>query len=205
MGDYVLKLEAGVVHEDNKPAEIVKVEKRGRPRGSKNKSPGFHHYVPKRWEPWMDSLVLAKIAGASNKDLAESFEITVAHVSNILSTTEANLIKLKVRKEILEKSEELSDKLTQIRDLSAKRMLEALQNDTLATNSPLSMASLAKELFKIASPAVVAENTAKQVTNNIAQQNILVANPEYVNRIEKGLTLSNEIQERRLQLVANDK
>lgn len=197
-----------------KDNDIVK-RPRGRPRGSKNKSPGFLHYNPKRWEPWMDALVLASISGAANKELAKDYQISETHVSNILNTEMAQTIRLRIRKKVLDATTDVTEKLTKLQDTAIKRMAEVLDNDTLAVNSPMSMATLAKEIFRLVktdSPDKEKEKaTSIQNTTNV-QNNILVANPEYVARIQKGMELSNEIQQRRLEqgkealkLVANDK
>lgn len=184
--------------ESNIPSETENVEKRGRgrPKGSTNKGPSFKHYTPKRWHPWMDSLVLAKIAGATNEELAEKYEISIVHVSNILSTTQAQELIDKVRSELIAQSSTVSDRLSKIRELSLKRIEEVLANDSLATNSPLSFVDRALRFFEMASENVKDKPAAG---NTIINGNVLVANSDYVERIGKGLELSNQIAERKVQ------
>lgn len=194
---------------------------RGRPRGSKNKSPGFKHYHPKRWEPWMDALVMAKIAGAAditNEELGKRFGISSQHVSNILCAPQADEVKERARKALLSNSDRVVDRIAKIQEKALERVSAVLDNETLATNSPVTIGNFALQVMKTNLPPVKEkEDDSKDKGIQIRDSNVLIANPEYVKRIGVGLDLANQIEERRvkeisglnekepLKLVANDK
>jgi predicted transcriptional regulator len=176
---------------------------RGRPKGSRNESMPFAHYEPKRWEPWMDGLVIHSLIGKSNTELAKMFEITVTHVSNILSTKQAAERKEIFRESVLSKVPNISETMALIQEKGVKRLLDFMNNDQLATNSPLSFINQAKSIVQMTFPKN--ELPTGSVTNNI-QQNILATNPEFMDRLMRGLESSNEVaklhEEKRLKLVS---
>lgn len=185
------------IAEVSKPAEVVKVveeKKVGRPVGSKNKAAKFKHYKPKKWQEWMTALVLASKIGKSNKELAELFEITPEHVSNILSTDEAEAVTLTLRKSLLEQSTDMASEFTKLAEMSLKRIKDVMANDTLAINNPFPMLRASLEVMKLTFPKEESGVSSPQGNINIQQNNnILVANPEYLERITKGLETANEI------------
>lgn len=57
----------------------------------------FKHYQPKRWHPEFTLVVMGSISGKTNLELASEFGYTHQHISNILSTSQAEEIREKVR------------------------------------------------------------------------------------------------------------
>lgn len=172
---------------------LVNNDKRlGRPPGAKNKSPQFRHYRPKKWEPWMSALVLSHIAGnKSNVELAEMYEISATHVSNILSTEEAKTIEEEARKNFLKMSGHIGDRMTRIAEKAVERFENFVDNDTLAQNSPVSFIRETQNIFKMTFPQAQSEVVPSIVQNN--QNNIFLTQPELIERIEKGLDTANRI------------
>lgn len=163
----------------------------GRPKGSKNKAAKFNHYKPKRWEPWMTSLVLAHLSGKfTNQQIADDYNITATHVSNILSTQEAEAIELSVRKNLQESSKSVADRLLAIQDKAVKHIEGFINRDDLAVNAPFNYIREVKDILKMTFPTEA--ESKGNVTNNI-QNNVLVANPEFVQRIAEGLETSNRV------------
>lgn len=179
---------------------------RGRPKGSKNKTAQFLHYNPKKWEAWHESIVIRSYLGESNKDIAEKFGITPQHVSNILNCPQAQETKARLRQQILDEGKNVAEKVTGIQELAMKRMKEYLENDALISSNPHQTMDRALNAFKLTMPEEVPNVPATgpgSITN--IQNNILIANPEYMERLSKGLEASNRIHEKaQLKLVSNE-
>jgi hypothetical protein len=182
--------------------EDISKKRQGRPKGSRNVAVQFKHYKPKRWEPWMEALVLASIQGKTNKELAESFGISLPHVSNILSTEQAAIATQKIRDKVSELHPDVSIKIGRIKEKAVQRIENFLDNDAVAEASPIAYISQVKDIMKMTFPKM--DDAANNITN-IQQNNILVANSEYLERLNEGLKTSNEVnllhEEKRLKLL----
>lgn len=181
---------------------------RGRPKGSRNQSVQFNSYHPKKWEAWMDGLVVHHICGKTNKELSKLFDITEGHVSNLLNSPQANERKELYRSEVLKSAGDVASKLAHIQELGLKRVTDFLKMDELAKSSPITYVSQAKEILKMTFPkGEVTPPPSGNVTN--IQNNILATNPEFMERMVKGLETANEValmhEEKRLKLVSGEK
>lgn len=165
----------------------------GRPKGSTNKAAKFRHYKPKKWEAWMTALVISSTAGKANKELAEIYEISETHVSNLLSTEQAHNIKLELKKALLKESPEIADRMVKVSEKAFTRMEEFLENETLAKNSPMNYTDRAMKIFQMTYPSAhqAEEKQESNVTN--IQNNVFITQPEILERINEGLKTSNEI------------
>lgn len=165
---------------------------RGRPKGSRNVALQFQHYNPKKWEPWMEALVLAKMQGKSNAQLAESFDISIPHVSNILSTAQAEDIRQKLKVEISKMFPDASIKIGSIREKALNHIDKFLDREDLAQAAPIPYIAQVQGIMKMTFPE--AEKSPMNVTN--VQNNILLANGgELLDRIAKGLEGSKRVEE----------
>jgi hypothetical protein len=165
---------------------------RGRPKGSRNVSVQFQHYNPKKWEPWMEALVLAKMQGKSNAELAASFDISLPHVSNILSTAKAEEIRQKLKVEISKMFPDASIKIGSIREKALNHIDSFLDKKELADAAPIAYIAQVQSIMKMTFPE--AEKNPGNVTN--IQNNILLANGgELLDRIAKGLEGSKRVEE----------
>lgn len=175
--------------------EVIK-RGRGRPKGSKNLSTQFQHYEPKKWEPWMDELVIYSLVGKkSNVELAKMFDITEGHVSNLLCTKHALERKEIYRQAVLDSNPDISAQMASIQRKAAKRVNAFLDNDKVAEQSPIAFTSLAKGILAMTFPkgdSPVGTNITN--TTNI-QNNVLATNPEYLERVTKGLEGSMRVSE----------
>lgn len=185
------------------PAPIIKEivsedKKQGRPLGAKNKAAKFKHYKPKKWHPWMTSLVLHHCSGRTNTDLAQMFEITPEHVSNILSTENAGTIREEFKKQILSTSPDIADKMARVASKAFGEMENFLGNEVVKGQSPLAFVDRAMRIFDMTFPVAHPEIAEKGIsrhgdTNINIQQNVFLANREFIERITKGLEDSNRI------------
>lgn len=175
--------------------EEVENRKRGRPKGSKNRAPQFTNYNPRRWHPEFDLMVIASFSGKSNKDIGEQFGYHEVHVSNILSTTQAQAIREDLRAKILSNTDKtIVERMNVISNKALQRMEEFMNNDELYSKSPfvfvdkamravqLSGASLEKTSPKIDSLTI---NQTNNTQNNIGG--------EVIDRIALALEKSNEV------------
>lgn len=183
--------------------EVVPAKRgRGRPKGSVNKATKFLHYHPKKWEPWMDSLVLASISGLSNKLLAERYEISETHVSNLLCTPQAEDLKKRVTNQLLSKSGEALGAMERIATKALQTVEKALDNEGFVESSPYSSAMVAMKAFEMVKGKGVGGIGVEEKDNKtIINGNVLIANPQYMDNLTKAMQLSNEIKERNAKFI----
>lgn len=172
---------------------------RGRPPGSSNKDKGgFARYNPAKWEGWMTTLCIKSNAGFSNSELAVEFEITETHVSNLLCSDRAKIIRDELKKKLIEAG---TGDLNELRVLASKRVKEILEDDSLRTNAPVQMANIATRVLQMTFPTSSGSSkekgdvnvTINQQTN--LNQNVMAVNPEYMQRIAEGLEKANRVKE----------
>lgn len=181
--------------------EIVK-RGRGRPKGSVNKATQFLHYNPKKWEPWMESLVLASVAGNDNKTLAERYEISITHVSNLLNCPQAVEVRRKVSNELLKSSRDIADGIDRIRTKALKTVEKALDNNGFVDASPYSSAMLAMKAYEtFGGKGKKDSNEDNSGGNTTINQNILVANPSFMKTLTEAVEKSNNIKERNQKFI----
>lgn len=107
-------------------------------------------WQPKVWHPVYEEVVMRDCMGYSNIEIAADMGYTVVHVSNILCTPQAHLIKRLVLLQ-MEKKRELNvdqrfDKLTKV---AIDRIEETLGNDNFATRNPGGMFDRALKMLQV--------------------------------------------------------
>lgn len=146
-----------------------------------------------KWKPVYDMIVAGHIIGKSNKQLAEDFDYTPVHISNILRCDHAqSLIKQAhdtIRTTVVVKSEEAVDIQARIKQKALKRAEEFLDNDEAARNSPFAYLNTIKSFTGLSAPSVSVPNVNVQVQNN--QTNVNGLKPEHVDRLSRALEISN--------------
>jgi len=173
---------------------------RGRPLGSLNKDKGgFTRYNPTKWEAWMTFLCIESNAGYSNRELALKYEITETHVSNLLCSDRASVIRSELKEKLIKSG---AGELSELRSLASARLKKFLENSELETNAPIQYANTAARILQMTFPSSSSGSgrgdTKVDVTinqQNNLQQNVLSVNPEYMERIASGLEKSLKVAE----------
>lgn len=106
-------------------------------------------WVPKKWESLFDEWVLRSVLGASNIDIAAKYGYTKQHVSAVLNTPQAKLLKRQLH-DNLRKGIELrtEERIAHMQDKAIARMAAVLDDDDLASMHPFPMFDRAMTLLK---------------------------------------------------------
>lgn len=106
-------------------------------------------WAPKEWHPVYEEVVLLALLGYSNTAIAEEKGFTVQHISNIINTPHAKIIKEITLKQMEKKrAESFEDRVAKMVDKGLSRMEETLNNDELAAKNPLGVFDRAMSLMK---------------------------------------------------------
>lgn len=155
---------------------------------------------PKSWKPEYELIVAASATGMSNVTLAEKFGFTKEHISNILNCEEAKKIQAQILGRLRQQSlEDVPTQLARARVLAAKRVLNVLENDTLATNSPMAIFDRSLQTLRFTQPGGDPESIPGSVVNNTVinnnvQQNNFTLLTERAKNLHEGLAAALEVE-----------
>lgn len=149
-----------------------------------------------KWKPVFDMIVAGHILGKTNKELAEEFDFTPVHISNILKSDPAKALiaeaHKKIRTKVLEESEDVVDIQSRIRLKALQRAEDFLNNDEAARNSPFAYMNTIKSFTQMSAASAPSPTVNVQV-NNATQVNNIKA--EHFDRLSKALEISAGIPE----------
>lgn len=145
-------------------------------------------WAPKQWHPVYEEVVLLDALGYKNKVIAEMKGFTPEHVSNILNTPQAKVIKQIVIKRMEQKREETIDqRLENVTNRAMARIEEAMNNDELAAKNPLGVFDRAIVVLKATNKI----KDAPQTVNN----NTMIVSDEAMAQLQKAVSLSDEVKQ----------
>jgi len=151
----------------------------------------FMKWRPRRWELVYEQMVALSTLGKSNTEIAEMYNYTPQHVSNILNTPEASL----TRRLMLDKLRDgmavkIPERLEALADKATQRIAEVLYDDDLAQRSPFQVAdrglAVLKGLGKL-------KDEANANRTNIGHA--LIVSPELAAQITGGLAATRRAHE----------
>lgn len=104
---------------------------------------------PVKWESMYDEWIVRSCLGESNLAIAERFKYTPQHVSNILNTPQAKLLRRQLM-ESLRKNIELKteERIAHLQDKAFQRLTQLLDDDKLQESHPFAMADRAMSILK---------------------------------------------------------
>jgi len=101
------------------------------------RGPTFGRWLPREWKPVYSEIVLLSCAGWKGTDLAEKYNYTEVHISNILRTPQAGLLRKRVLEELQGRAlESIPAKLEQIAEKTVDRLRQVVNDDALFEKSP---------------------------------------------------------------------
>lgn len=123
--------------------------RRGNGNGNNRRPARLTKWVPKKWELYHQEIVLLATSGMSNEDIATKYGMTKQHVSNILGTPQAALL----RKEILDRLQEraaqrIPERLEAIAVKAVDRIHDVINDDELAKSHPFQMVDRSVKLLQ---------------------------------------------------------
>lgn len=106
-------------------------------------------WVPKKWESLFDEWVLRSVLGSSNIEIAAKYGYTKQHVSAVLNTPQAKLLKRQLH-DNLRKGIELrtEERIAHMQDKALARMAAVLDDDNLAVSHPFPMFDRGMQVLK---------------------------------------------------------
>lgn len=163
----------------------------GIPRGTKRdvylrKSP---RWVPKKWKPIYDKMVLLQISGLNNKEIAQTLRYTEQQVANILNTNEAHNLRQKLSISVNEKVMETIDaKIKKITIRAVDNAEKVLFNDEVLDKSPLAMLDRSVNFLK-------AVGKLRGEVSDTKIHNTIVLGTDVQKTLLAGLEKANKVQE----------
>lgn len=140
---------------------------------------------PKEWHPVYEEVVLLDCLGYARTIIAAEKGFTEEHITNILKTDHARLIREVFRRKLEVKVDQTIDqRFETIAHKAMKRVEEVMNNDTLAEKNPLGLFDRAIVLLKAAGKI---KDEPKQITNNT-----LIVSDEQMDKLTKGIAVSDE-------------
>lgn len=113
---------------------------RARKAVSGGNGPRFTRWLPKKWHPTYTEIVLLHCAGWSNKDLAARYGYTEVHISSIVCTPQAALLRRKVIESLQDKvMQSMPEKLEQVAAKTVDRLHQVINDDDIFERSPFSV------------------------------------------------------------------
>lgn len=97
-------------------------------------------WVPKKWDPIYDQMVLLSCMGLSHKAIGDKFGYGQQQVCNILNTDQAKVLKESIINHIRETGITLGDRLARIEESALKNIEHALTDEDIRKKAPLAVA-----------------------------------------------------------------
>jgi 23S rRNA U2552 (ribose-2'-O)-methylase RlmE/FtsJ len=117
----------------------------------KKREASLTRWEPKEWTPTYESIVLLSCAGKANKELAELYDFTPVHISNILNCARAKILRREVLDNLRDRFDETIPVKLQTSALkAAERISDFIEDDSLAEKSPFAFVDRAMSLLRMA-------------------------------------------------------
>lgn len=156
---------------------------REQPAVSKHK-----RWVPKRWESQFDEWIVRSVMGESNLSIAQRYKYTPQHVSNILNTPQAKLLRRQLLTS-LQKNLELrtEERLAYIQDKALTRITQVLDNDKMLEVAPIAM--MDKCIALLRGTGVLRPESSP---SNITAKNAVFVGSEHAAQLVAGIRAADE-------------
>jgi len=164
----------------------------GRPRKDEYRPAKLDRWRPKEWTPVYEQIVVLSCGmNRSNVELGEMFGFTPQHVSNILNTPEASLVRRRVLETLREKVDGgIPKRLSDLADKATQRVAQIMYDDAVFERSPFAVVDRALRVLAGVGRLRNAEESKGDTHNNI-----LVLSGEAAQDIRDGLRKSREARE----------
>lgn len=144
---------------------------------------------PKQWHPVYEEIVLLDSLGYKNIAIAEMKGFTKEHISNILCTPQAKLIKQLILARMEKKRDETIDqRLERIAEKAMSRVEETINNDELAAKNPLG-------LFDRAITVLKATNKIKEQPTAVDNSRTIIVTDTQMEKLNRAMQLSDEAKQ----------
>lgn len=167
-------------------------------------------WKPRKWRPIYEQIIcLHIVAGISRDDLAKQFGYTPQHISNILNSEQAdvlrNIASERIRGGALERADnkivDITERLERLQHKALERVEAVMNDDEMMEKAPFAMIDRGLRILSAKGGLVekVPEREgSKTITNNIAasiQNNNFIASKEELQKLQSGLDKALEVRE----------
>lgn len=143
---------------------------------------------PKKWHPVYEDIVLQSCLGFSNIEIAKDRGYTPQHISNILNTPQATIIRTQLIKQIERKrSESIEARLEKLAYKAMDRIEDVMMNDEFANKEKLGIFDRSITVLK--SVGKIKPEGGMTVNNNT-----MIISDEGLKRIEAAFKLSSDAE-----------
>ena len=151
----------------------------------------FTRYKPRRWQPEFDLIVLASFQGLANTDIGLKFGYTKEHISNILCSEQAQLVRNNLRDKINKESDvNVTQRMSLLSEKALSRLEAFMDNDKLAEASPFLFVDRAFKALQVSGGSL----EKKDITNKVEFNQVNLGNDVF-DRLTKALDKSERVQE----------
>lgn len=153
----------------------------------------LERWKPKKWEPFHEQIVALSCMGRSNKEIAETFGYTPQHISNIINTPQAALVRRRILTNLQEKVDAgIPRRLGDLADKATQRVAQVLFDDNLFERSPFAVVDRSLAVLRgVGKLKTVSEMEGGNKTNNT-----IIFTSEDAADIRAGLAKAREASER---------
>lgn len=146
-------------------------------------------WSPKQWHPVYEEVVLLDMLGYKNIVIAEMKGFTKEHISNILNTPQAKLIKeLTVKRMEKKREETIEQRLDRLANKAMERLEETINNDELAAKNPLG-------LFDRAITVLKSTNNIKEQPTSVDNSRTIIVTDAQMEKLNRAMALSDEAKQ----------
>ena len=115
----------------------------------RTRNPKMKRWVPKEWKPVYEEIVQLDAMGVDQEEIADRYNFTKIHISNICSTPHAKIIRASMTKSLVKRGMEApQSRLTRIADKAMDRIDSIITDDDLFHNNPLPVADRSFKFLK---------------------------------------------------------
>jgi hypothetical protein len=147
-------------------------------------------WIPREWLPVYAQVVIMDISGISNTDIAKDVGFTKEHISNILNTPQAALMRREVYEKLQEKAlETIPRRLEAAAVKASERILTLLNDDTRFEDSPFAVVDRGMQVLK------GLNHLAGEAKSSINVDKAVILTGKHSTELLKGLEKANMAQE----------
>lgn len=157
------------------------------------KGEGVGNLMIKNWTPLHEAVVMAKVQGKNNSDIAREFNLGEASVSVICNSWQAKQKIAQITENIYkEGSENISEERKAIIRKAYERMKDFIDNDILASAAPFQYIS---QTIKIAEVMEAAERKSPEVSSVTNNNIVVLERPEHLDALREGLKRAEQARQ----------
>lgn len=146
-------------------------------------------WVPKKWKPIYDRLVMAQVSGLDNKEIAEIFGYTPQQISNILTCSEAQALREKISENVNDHvMESIDAKLKRITVRAVDNIEKVIFDDNILEKAPLAILDRSERFLRSIG------KLRGDVSDNKVNNTVIISN-DVAKLLAEGLNKANRVHE----------